>query len=131
MPLLLVLVIVLAFPFAELYVLVQLATAYGWWLALYLLCAAITGWALIRKQKLTIFGRMLQIVQTDQHPVLTVLASARLVLVGALLIFPGLISDVIAVLLLLIPIPSTTIPAATRRTAANDEVIEGEWRRED
>lgn len=131
MPVLLILAILLAFPFIELYVLIQLASVYGWWLALYLLSMMIAGWLLIQEERLAVFGRLFQIVQSGQHPVVALLSSARKLLAGMLLIFPGVISDVFAVLLLLIPAPPGNRADAPRRAAANDDVIEGEWRRED
>lgn len=132
MPVLLIFAILLAFPFIELYVLIRLASEYGWWIALYLLAAASAGWMLIQEEKLAVFGRLLQIVQTGQHPVVALLSSARTLLAGVLLIFPGVISDIFAVLLLLIPMPSSrTPPLSSNRTAANDDIIEGEWKRED
>ena len=131
MPILLILAILLAFPFVELYVLIQLASVYGWWLALYLLSMMIAGWLLIQEERLAVFGRLFQIVQSGQHPVVALLTSARKLLAGVLLIFPGVISDVFAILLLLIPTPSGHRPDSPRRAAANDDVIEGEWRRED
>jgi len=131
MPILLILAILLAFPFIELYVLIQLASVYGWWLALYLLSMMIAGWLLIQEERLAVFGRLFQIVQSGQHPVVALLTSARKLLAGMLLIFPGVISDVFAILLLLIPAPSGSRPDLPRRAAANDDVIEGEWRRED
>lgn len=119
-------IILLAFPVLEIYVLVKLAAVYGWWLALYLLCAAGAGMMLIKEERLTVFGRLINSVQHGQHPMLALLASARKVLAGLLLIFPGVISDVLAVLLLLVPLPSGRWQAP-----ANDDVIEGQWRRED
>ena len=41
-----------------------------------------------------------------------------------LLILPGVISDFLALLLLLLPHPRVTMPPA-----ANDDVIDGEWTR--
>ena len=87
---------------------------------------------LIQEEKLAVFGRLFQIAQTGQHPVVALLSSARTLLAGVLLIFPGVISDIIAVLLLLIPMPSgRTPPPPPNRAAANDDIIEGEWKRED
>lgn len=126
MRLLLILGILLAFPFMELYLLVRLADQYGWWLALYLLFAATAGWLMIQEERLAVFGRMFHIVQGGQSPVLALLTTARKLLAGVLLIFPGVISDILAVLLLLIP-----LPAARPRAPIDDGVIEGQWRRED
>lgn len=132
MPVLLIFAILLAFPFIELYVLIRLASEYGWWVALYLLATASAGWLLIQEERFAVFGRLFQIVQTGRHPVIALFTSARKLLAGVLLIFPGVISDILAVLLLLIPTPSGKNPGTQNsRTAANDDVIEGEWRRED
>lgn len=131
MPVLLILAILLAFPFVEFYLLYRLATNYGWWLAAYLPATMLAGWLLIQEERLAVFGRLFQILQNGQHPVIALLTSARKVLAGLLLIFPGVISDAIAVLLLLMPIPRGQRSPHQPPAAANDEVIEGEWRRED
>lgn len=126
MRLLLILAILLAFPLFELYLLMCLAAVYGWWLALYLLFTAVAGWLLIQEERLVVFGRLVHILQSGHHPVVALLTSARKLLAGVLLILPGVLSDIIAVLLLLIPMPS-----GGRRLPVEDDVIEGEWQRED
>lgn len=120
------LLILLAFPVLELVLLFKLGAQFGWWLAAYLLAAAILGWLLIQDEKMVVFGRMVQTMQQGQHPLRALLASARKVIAGLLLIFPGVASDVLALLLLLIP-----LPASRRPPPSDDGVIEGEWRRED
>lgn len=127
MRLLLILIILLGFPLAELAVLIRLSGQYGWWVGAYLLFAALLGWSLIRGERLAVFGRMYHITQNGHSPLMALLTSARRFLAGMLLIFPGVISDAIAVLILLIPFPNP----ARRTRAATDDVIEGEWRRED
>ncbi|GBG13954.1 exlusion protein FxsA [Novimethylophilus kurashikiensis] len=127
MRLLLVLAILLAFPILEIYVIAKLAAIYGWWMALYLLVTAIAGIALIKEERFAVFGRIFTMMQRGQHPMHALFASARKVLAGLLLLFPGVISDVIAIILLLIPMPHTGV----NRPAANDDIIEGEWRREE
>ena len=54
-------------------------------------------------------------------------ASARTVLAGLLLIFPGVVSDLIALTLLLLPRPQAVEPV--RRPRPNRTLIEGEFRR--
>ena len=125
MRLLIILAILLAFPFFELYLLFRLATVYGWWLAAYLLFTAAAGWLMIREVRLTVFGRLFHIMQNGHHPVIALLTSARKLLAGVLLIVPGVMSDLIAVLILLIPMPSA------EHRLPDDGVIEGEWRREE
>ncbi len=63
-----------------------------------------------------------------EAPLGLIWATGRRFLGGALLILPGPFSDLIALPLLLWPSPPTP---PTRRTAAHDDVIEGEFRREE
>ena len=131
--------ILLAFPFAELFLLVDLAHRYGWWLLLYLVVVGLLGLQLIKGEKLLLSAKMMQSVALGGNPIKTMLGSARNMVAGVLLIIPGVLSDVIAVILLLIPISSSkenSVGATNqqqsnssyqRAQAANDDVIEGEY----
>jgi UPF0716 protein FxsA len=74
---------------------------------------------------------MMQSLSAGGNPIKTMLSSARNLVAGALLIIPGIITDIIAVLLLLIPLSQTNANTATNKQyktkAANDDVIEGEY----
>ena len=138
--------ILLAFPFAEIFLLVDLAHRYGWWLLLYLVVVGLLGLQLIKGEKLLLTAKMMQSVASGGNPIKTMLGSARNMVAGVLLIIPGVLSDVIAVILLLIPINNShdkhlhgkANPIGTtnqqqsssnyqRAPAANDDVIEGEY----
>ena len=135
--------ILLAFPFAEIFLLVDLAHRIGWWLLLYLVVVGLLGLQLIQGEKLLLSAKMMQSVASGGNPIKTMLGSARNMVAGVLLIIPGVLSDVIAVILLLIPIKNShgkATPIGTtnqqqsnssyqRAPAANDEVIEGEYTR--
>ena len=130
--------ILLAFPVMEIWLLVELGGHYGWWLALYLVLMAILGWRLILDEKLLMLGRMMQSLGEGGTPTRAIFGSAKNLMAGILLILPGVISDAIAVILLLMPTPKpafvsrgTPGPGGERDRAANDDVIEGEFRRED
>ena len=147
----LIFAILLAFPFAELYLLIQLGDKYGWWLLLYLVVIGYLGLQLIRGEKLLISAKMMQSLARGDNPIKTMLGSARNMVAGVLLIIPGVITDVIAVALLLVPIqkskpnlagatnadnqqqpfekPYQTNKGFARKQAkaANDDVIEGEY----
>lgn len=122
---LLLLLILLAFPVAEVMLMFRLADLYGWSLLWYLIGAALGGWLLIQDERWMVFGRMAETLRAGQHPGRALLASAKKVIAGILLIIPGVLSDVMAVLILLIPAPRL------KPTQQDDGVIEGEWRRED
>ncbi len=123
----------LAFPIAEIWLLISLADAYGWWVLLYLVVIAVLGLQLIRDEKLLFSGRMMQSLTQGGNPVKAIFGSARNIIAGVLLIIPGVITDLIAVVLLLIPVNKDGQNASNHQTrkAANDDVIEGEFRRED
>lgn len=139
--------ILLAFPIAELVLLVALGHRYGWWLLLYLVVISYLGLQLIRNEKQLLTARMMQSLSVEDiaaggNPLKTMLGSARNMVAGVLLLIPGVISDVIAAILLLIPIqqPKLNLSAGTgyqtnyestykksNKAAANDDVIEGEF----
>lgn len=131
----LIMIILLAFPFVELFLLIQLGNEYGWWLLLYLVVIGYLGLQLIRGEKLLISAKMMQSLSSGGNPIKTILGSARNMVAGVLLIIPGIITDIIAVILLLIPIskpglnssPNNQYQQSTNRNAANDDVIEGEY----
>ena len=130
----LIMLILLAFPFAELFLLIQLGDEYGWWLLLYLVVIGYLGLQLIRGEKLLISAKMMQSLSSGSNPIKTILGSARNMVAGVLLIIPGIITDIIAVILLLIPIskPSSNTTynpsqRSTHKNAANEDVIEGEY----
>ena len=132
--------ILLAFPIAEIWLLIELADRYGWLLLLYLVGIGWLGLRLIREEKSSFSVRMMQNMASGGNPVKAIFGSARNIIAGVLLMLPGVITDIIAVSLLLIPIRNTqTLNDQTSNDqfresphqAANDDVIEGEFRRED
>ena len=140
----LIFIILLAFPFAEVFVLVKLGQAYGWWLLVYLVAITYLGLQLIRGEKLLISAKMMQSLSAGGNPIKTMLGSARNMVAGVLLIIPGIITDAIAVILLLIPfskqngkpnldgttnqhVPNQQPFNYKSTQAANDDVIEGEF----
>lgn len=130
--------ILLAFPIAEIWLLVLLGQQYGWWLLLYLVVIALLGLQLIKDEKVLFTGRMMQSLGSGSSPIKAMFGSARNIIAGFLLILPGVITDMIAVLLLLIPIKNgplqdekSSASPYQANAAANDDVIEGEFRRED
>ncbi|OAM51953.1 exlusion protein FxsA [Methylovorus sp. MM2] len=133
MPLFFLLVILLVFPVLEIWLLVELGHRYGAGLLVYLVLIAILGWRLIQDEKSLIIGRLAQTVMQGGTPVKAIFGSAKNLIAGILLIIPGVLSDILAAILLLIPSPKPISgnPKATSRKAANDDVIEGEYRRED
>lgn len=130
--------ILLAFPILEIWLLIELADSYGWLLLLYLVGIGWLGLQLIRQEKATLNGRMMQNIMAGANPLKVIFGTARNIIAGILLMLPGVMTDIIAAILLLIPIKTQALPDSQHQAqsyqdkpSANDDVIEGEFRRED
>ena len=117
--------ILLGFPLLELWVAVLVAQKIGWWLLAWFIGAVFIGVTLIRGEQIAIFGRLMGAVQQGQNPFRAIFSSGRVMLAGLLLIFPGLITDLLALVLLLWP------RSRQLRPVQQTDVIEGEFRREE
>ena len=118
--------ILLCFPALEIYTLFRVADVIGgWWLLSWLVFAMIAGRILIQEEKLAVFGRMMLAMQSGSSPFAALWDSGRTMVAGVLLIIPGVISDAIALILLLLPQQSKP---ANRNSMPDDGIIEGEWR---
>jgi len=123
---------ILAFPIVEIWILIKLFQQYGLFVLLYLVVVGLLGLQLIRDEKLLFSGRIMQNLSQGVHPFKVMFGSAKNIFAGVLLIIPGVMTDVIAIILLLIPINNKgQIPPSNTSKAANEDVIEGEFRRED
>lgn len=126
MRVLFILILILALPVLEGWLLFRLGERFGGWVLVWLALAAIAGLALIRMEKLVWAWRIAGSLREQRSPLPALLASVRSVAAGLLLLFPGLITDVAALLLLLWPLPKSARPEGMR----GPDVIEGEYRRE-
>lgn len=119
----LILCILLGFPILEFLATARMAEAIGWWLLAWLLADVVIGMALIREAGMTIPVRLIAALQAGVRLNLAVLSSFREVFAGLLLIFPGVLSDLLALILLLLPGP--------KAGPKTDGAIDGQWRRID
>lgn len=124
-----IVLLLLSFPVLEAIGIFWMANRIGAWVLLWLLADVFAGIALIRVERLAWSARLLFSVQSGVHPLFALFASGRILLAGGLLVFPGFISDVLALILLLIPGTWTRQKADPMRPA-NDDVLEGEFKRE-
>lgn len=112
-------------PALEIYTMFIVADYIHWWLLLWLFISALAGWLLIREESMAIFGRLALAVQNGQSPFAALWDSGRTMLAGVLLILPGVLSDVVALILLLLP---NKAEQASARNFPDDGIIEGEGR---
>lgn len=137
-------IILLGFLVTEVYLLITLGQRYGLWLLVYLVIVGYLGLQLIRGEKQIMSAKMMQSIKEGGNPMKSMMGTARNFMAGILLMIPGVITDVIAVILLLIPIkqPKVSPNAGSYQTdgsayeadfkdanqqPANDDIIEGEY----
>jgi UPF0716 protein FxsA len=123
----LVLLIVLIFPVLDVLATIRFARWTGVPLLVWLAGSAIAGLALLRRERVTFREKTLAALRGDQPLLRGLLDSGRKILAAFLLIQPGVVSDLIALLLLLLPInlgaPFVAQPAGRgfgRRTLEGD-----------
>jgi UPF0716 protein FxsA len=98
-----IVLLMLSFPVLEAIGIFWAASVIGGWVLLWLLLAAVAGIVLIRVERMAWGARLLFSVQSGANPLASLFATGRILLAGGLLVFPGFISDAIAVGLLLTP----------------------------
>lgn len=126
---LLLLAILLGFPLLEATLLVKLgANGNGWWVAAWCVLAACAGAALIKEARFALVARLAAALAEGRFNIAALVDSARTVVAGLLLIFPGVVSDLLALALLLLPTPRPAIEPASAR-AHPGTLIDGEFRR--
>ncbi len=123
-----IVLLILSFPVLEAVGIFWAADAIGAWVLLWLLLAAVAGILLVRVERVAWSARLLFSVQSGSHPLAALLASGRILLAGALLVFPGFISDIVALVLLLTP--ATWRGRKRRIETPGDGALEGEFKRE-
>jgi UPF0716 protein FxsA len=120
--------ILLGFPLLEAVVLVRLSETMGWWVLAWMILAAVAGMALIKEARLSLVARLATGFTQGSFAIGALTDSARTVLAGILLIFPGVVSDLIALTLLLWPGPRFVVEPVSRRERPGT-FIEGDFRR--
>ena len=126
------------YPWLELWSLIQLGIETSPGLALiWVLCALVLGSALMRWAGRSSLQRLAQASAGGTLPEQLLMADFALILSGLLLAIPGLVSDLLAVLILIKPLRhlaaivlASRVAASTFHTGANgrqEDIIEGEF----
>lgn len=123
----LILAILLGFPVLEGALLYRIGQGHGLWVAAWLVLAAVMGIVLIKEARFSLVARLAAAFAHGQFSLAALIDSGRTVLAGLFLIFPGVISDVIALFLLLLPLRERDVEGFS---PVRGGVMEGEFRRE-
>ena len=120
-------------PFLELAAFIAVAATIGFALALSLLTGSLAGLLILRHAGGNHIARMRVVLDQGSFTALQADGSGnRVLLAGILLLIPGFISDLVALLLLLAPLRRAAIAAfGTNRAAAHDsgvvDLTSGQW----
>lgn len=131
---LLLLVILLGFPAADLYVTLRFAQSTGVPVWIWLSISVVSGLLLLRNERTAFRANVLAALHGEQSLLRGVVDSGRKVLAGLFLLLPGVVSDLIAIALLMLPINTgrgfEPQPAgAGRPPYGRRDALEGEFRR--
>ncbi|MGH8799248.1 MAG: FxsA family protein [Casimicrobiaceae bacterium] len=126
-----VLFILLAFPILDLIVTLRFARWTGIPAVVWLLTAAAIGTLLLRHERGGFRARTLGALRGDQPLMRGLVDSGRKVLAAMLFILPGILSDVVAVALLLLPINLGSRLAPQTAGGGFGDPMDGDYRRVD
>lgn len=119
----LVLLLLIAWPIAEIDLMIRATRAFGLpWVLLALAVAAIVGSAIMRRPGLGVANRVRRAWARGVAPARELFDALLVLAAGFLLVFPGFLSDGIALLLLLPPVRALLFWWATARLMARVQV---------
>jgi UPF0716 protein FxsA len=104
MPLLVLILVFLVVPVAELYVIYQVGDAIGiWWTFLLLAADSLLGSVLLKSQGRAVWRRFNEELERGRMPHREVIDGVLVIFGGAFLITPGFLTDLVGLILLLPP----------------------------
>ena len=126
-----VLAILLAFPVADVYVTARLARWTGVPLWIWLAGSFLMGLLLLRNERIQFRARTVAALHGEQSILRGVVDSGRKVLAAFLLILPGIVSDLMALVLLALPmnVGRRFEPQPQYAGRMRHEAIDGDYRR--
>jgi UPF0716 protein FxsA len=129
-----VLLIVLSFPVLDVLATIRFARWTGVPTMVWIVASALAGIALLRRERVAFRARTLAALRGDRPLLRGQLDSGRKILAALLLILPGVISDLVALLLLSLPFnlgsPLAAQPVGIGRVFRRD-TLDGEFHRVD
>ena len=128
-----IIIFLILLPGLELAGIIYFFNLYGWWFFLYLVSVGILGWRLIKEEKANALSKLAGLVSKGGSPGDVIMGAAKNLLAGVLFLFPGVITDVFGLLILLQGGKKSTSreDQTFRPSKKNHDVIEGEFHREE
>jgi UPF0716 protein FxsA len=121
-----VLLAFLVIPIVELVVLLRVGSILGpWWTILMLIVVSVVGSRLVKREGFRVLGRVRSQLQSGQLPADEVIDGGLILFAGALMLTPGFLTDVAALLLLIPPVRAVVRRSLKRRYGSRITV--GSW----
>ncbi|MGD8931911.1 MAG: FxsA family protein [Chromatiales bacterium] len=145
-PIVFLLLLFIAIPLVELYLLIKVGVEIGAFPTIFLtLFTALLGAWMVRHQGFTTLTRVRESIQRGEVPALQMMEGTVLLISGFMLLLPGFITDCVGFVLLIPPLRRWLLTSGLQRagilhpmqpgqpfdTTPQQRVIEGEYRRED
>ena len=109
---------------AELYVFVQASDAFGFLNTLgLLLVISVVGVWLVKREGMRVWRRFQQQIAAGQSPSREIADGVCILLAGALLIFPGFLSDLVGLVLLVPPTRALVRPLLVKQVSGRTRVV--------
>ena len=99
--------LVILIPIFEIWGYFKLGAMYGWWYFLYILIVGFLGWKMIKEEKSQLLVKMMSSFQNAGSPIQMLFGTAKNMIAGGLFLFPGVFTDLLAVLILVVPTKNT------------------------
>ncbi len=133
-----VLAIVLAIPIADLWVTARVARWTGVPLWVFLVASLLAGLLLLHHERIAFRARTVAALHGEEPLMRGLLDSGRKIIAGVLLIVPGLFSDLLALMLLALPLnmgrrmgPQPATAGRWQRHGGKQDAIDGDYHRVD
>lgn len=120
------LAIVLAFPILDLYATVRVARWTGVPVWIWLALPMTAGFLLLRNERVNFRANLTAAMHGEQSLLRGLVDSGRKVAAGVLFLLPGIVSDLIALVLLALPI---NLGPREAHAVTGSRMIDGNWRR--
>jgi UPF0716 protein FxsA len=100
---LLIVVLLIGFPILEGTLLIKLAEHNLWFTIAWVIFGVVAGIAMIKNARFALMARLSEALASGQFSLAAFIDSFRTVIAGLLFIFPGIVSDLAALLVLMLP----------------------------
>ncbi len=118
------LLLLLIVPFAELYVIIQVAHAFGALDTVFLLIlVSVAGAWLMKREGVSVWRRFRRQVEAGHVPGREIADGVMILLAGALMLTPGFLTDLVGIALLLPPVRAAVRAILLRRAARRAGVL--------